>query len=109
MNEEPKGTYECPICGFDKPHTHDSFTLKWFDEVKHDPRYDVAWQRKYQRSVAEREHRFGLLKAEFDAGPRAYVAKYGSINSEESTYLVQWLLARIDRLEAVSTQKKETP
>jgi len=50
------------------------------------------------------EARMAALKAEFNANPRAYAMKYGTINSVESSMLVLWLLERIDRLEGRVSQ-----
>lgn len=111
------GTFECPICGFDKPHTHEARVVEWHrtgnrisppgSGIVDADGNDVAFewgplnpeQRKTLRMAAESQYRYSVLKAEFDADPRAYVNRYGTINSPESSFLVQWLLERIDRLE----------
>ena len=54
--------------------------------------------------LAEHERRMAALKEEFDAGPRAYIAKYGSINSTETSMLDLWLLERVERCDALAVE-----
>ena len=42
------------------------------------------------------EVRYTALKVEFDADPRLFVQKYGTVNSFESGMVVQWLLQRTE-------------
>jgi hypothetical protein len=56
-------------------------------------------QRRNMHESAAHQYRMAVLREEFESSPRAYVTKYGSINSVTSTRLVEWLLERIDRLE----------
>ena len=97
MNEVNRGTDECPICGFDKPHTHEMHEVA----LRHTANDN---QRREMRLRAADQYRMATLKEEFDAGPRAYVQKYGSINSTESRMLVIWLLDRIDSGDALAVE-----
>lgn len=97
------GTFNCPICGFDKPHPHEAVVVEWHRSGIAPKGYIPGPLNKAQRMSLRREaehwHHVDMLKKKFEANPRAYVNKYGSINSFESSFLVGWLLARIDRLE----------
>ena len=87
------GTFDCPICGFDKPHVHGAPIVA--------QRYTLNdAQRRGLRVEAEQAYRFDELRAECERDPRAYVNKYGSVNTVESGPLVRWLLDIIDRLKA---------
>lgn len=101
------GTFECPLCGFDKPHTHDASTIRWFEEAKNNPRYDVDHQRRHERRLAELQHQIGQLHEEFEKNPRAYVSTHPTINTYESTFIIPWLLDRLDRVEAELKQWRE--
>lgn len=68
-NQQPRGTHECPLCGFDKPHTHDHSTVKWFEEAKSNPAYDVVAQRRRCRSEAEYQWRVSERRREFFEDP----------------------------------------
>lgn len=48
------------------------------------------------------------LRNEFEKDPRAYVNKYGTINSTESSELVSWLLAKIDSAAAQADPRDAT-
>ena len=87
-----RGTFECPICEFDKPHSHVPSEIA--NRGKHNEN-----QRTLMRERASEQYLISTLKEEFELNPRAYVNRYGTINSTESAFLVQWLLARLDRLE----------
>ena len=92
----------CDVCGFDKPHTHSKI------EIAYRGKYNEG-QRRIMRELAASRFQRAELRAEFEAGPRAYVRKYGSINTRESFDLVEWLLERIERIERVPNEpEKET-
>ena len=96
------GTSACPICGFDKPHTHTTTETALRETAN-------ANQRESMRKQAERQHYTAQLKVEFDLSPRQYAEKYGTINSVESSHLVQWLLERIDSVEPHPSQLPTAP
>ncbi len=69
IDDAPKGTFECPLCGFDKPHKHDHQTVRWFEEAKRNPKYDVVSQRRRCREEAEYQWREAERRREFFADP----------------------------------------
>lgn len=77
---ELRGTAECPICGLDKPHTHEDYEIALRDTAS-------EMQRKSMRVAAELQIRGRTLKEEFDRSPRDYVTHHGTINSFEAAYV----------------------
>ena len=86
-----EGTFNCPICGFDRPHHHNVIEVALRDTANDNQRHEM-------RRRAEHQYLMVSLKEEFDRDPRAYVRRYGTINSTESSMLVNWLLDRIDAM-----------
>jgi hypothetical protein len=82
--EEPIGTFDCPICGFDKPHTHSAEEIagrgKWNEN-----------QKKLMKERSLDQYRMKNLKAEFE--------RYGTVNSYESSMLWIWILDRLEKIE----------
>ena len=44
-DSEPRGTFDCPVCGLDKPHWHASGSIRWYEQhVQHFKRLmDGLW------------------------------------------------------------------
>lgn len=109
------GTFECPICGFDKIHTHEQGIVEWYRTGRAPKGYlgpgpMNASQKAAERRVAEEQYRMAELRKELEANPRAYVGKYGTINSVEGVMVVPWLLDLVDQLRAAlpRRQSKQT-
>jgi hypothetical protein len=98
-----EGTFECPICGFDKPHTHEPMEVELRYSANQNQRDSMKKRAEYLHMVVE-------LRAEFDADPRAFVARYGTCSrfgdraSTACSYLVLWLLERIDSINAENSR-----
>lgn len=110
-----RGTMECPICGFDKPHTHDHATVEWH-RTGRKPEFQETPinvnQRRTLRIEAEGQYRRQQEREAFDRDPRAFLY---SLTVCEKGYWVEDLLLKLtaaeqarDALRALVEKWRET-
>jgi hypothetical protein len=99
---EAIGTYECPICGFDKPHHHEPHIVKWhqtghrFDSDGSDWGPLNANQRHSLASEAKSRYERQELHKAFRADPVAIIRSGGAgwphISQRDWLFLLQELI-----------------
>lgn len=101
MPTDARGTRECPICGFDKPHTHEQYIVEWYRTGSRPGFQDSPMndnQRHQERLMVEARHEELQRREAFARDPRAFLA---DLTLLEKTHWIDALLRRLERAEGL--------